>query len=109
VPNYTDTKPSYEPTRNNFSPHRTISHNSVVTRPQLEQGQDGTMYLVHYDFRRGQEKIDPKAYGREYWTSPYVKHPNYGVRYVYLVDRHGHRVNPKLYIENNDGELTIRG
>jgi hypothetical protein len=63
----------------------------------MQMGPDGTMYTVRYDLNRG----------REYWQSPYRKHPNYNIRYVYVIDRQGHRLQPDLYIELPNGRLAL--
>jgi hypothetical protein len=63
----------------------------------LQIGADGTFYQVRYDF----------AKGREYWSSPYPQHPNYGIRFVYLLDKQGQRRSPRLYVESASGRLQL--
>jgi hypothetical protein len=78
-----------------------------VTQLTMQQGNDGTMYQVYYDFRRGQETVNSDACGREYWISPNSKHPLYGIRFVYLVNGQRNRVVPTLYFETADGSLKV--
>ncbi len=63
----------------------------------LQIGADGTFYQVRYDFVKG----------REYWSSPYPQHPNYGIRFVYLLDRQGQRRSQSLYVESASGRLQL--
>jgi hypothetical protein len=63
----------------------------------LQIGADGTFYQVRYDFDKG----------REYWSSPYPQHPNYGIRFVYLLDKHGQRRSQNLYVESASGRLQL--
>jgi hypothetical protein len=69
----------------------------VNTKQTMKLGPDGTMYKVRYDLNRG----------REYWQSPYRNHPNYKIRYVYVINRQGQRIKPDLYIELPDGRLAL--
>jgi hypothetical protein len=63
----------------------------------LQIGADGTFYQVRYDL----------AKGREYWSSPYPQHPNYGIRFVYLLDKQGQRRSQTLYVESASGRLQL--
>jgi hypothetical protein len=73
----------------------------------MQRGNDGTMYQVYYDYRRGQETVNSAACGREYWISPNSKHPLYGIRFVYLVNGQRNRVVPTLYYETASGALKV--
>jgi hypothetical protein len=63
----------------------------------LQLGADGTLYQVRYDL----------AKGREYWSSPYIQHPNHGIRFVYLLDKKGQRRSQTLYVESASGRLQL--
>jgi hypothetical protein len=63
----------------------------------LQMGADGTLYQVRYNF----------AKGREYWSSPYQRHPSYGIRFVYLLDPQGQRLSQNLYVELASGRLQL--
>lgn len=63
----------------------------------LQRGADGTLYNVRFDL----------AQGREYWSSPYPRHPNYGKQYFYVLDRQGHRLSQNLYLELPNGRLQL--
>jgi hypothetical protein len=61
----------------------------------LQKGVDGTLYQVRYDLARG----------REYWTTPYLRHPSYGIQYFYVLDRQGKRLSQTLYVELPNGRF----
>jgi hypothetical protein len=77
------------------------------TTPERRPGGDGKTYLVHYDFSRGKEKIEPKACGREIWTIENESDPWFGWKYAYLVDGKKRYVSQTLYVEKDDGSLEI--
>lgn len=79
----------------------------TVTQPTMHRGNDGTMYQVYYDFRRGRETVNSAACGCEYWISPNPNHRLYGIRFVYLVNGQRNRVVPTLYFETADGSLRV--
>lgn len=82
-------------------------NSGLITQPTMQKGNDGTMSKVFYDFSRGQESINSAACGREYWIPDNPNQPNYGIRFVYLVNGQMLRVIPTLYIEKEDGSLVV--
>jgi hypothetical protein len=70
-----------------------ISPNDRVS--PLQKGVDGTLYQVRYDLVKG----------REYWTTPYLRHPGYGIQYFYVLDRRGQRLSQTLYVELPNGRF----
>lgn len=88
--------------QNNYCNSRT------VTQPTFSSNShDGTPYRIWMDFSRGQEAISSAACGRQYWVKEDPNHPNYQIRYVYLVDGQGKCVVPYLYEEKDGGTLKV--
>ena len=82
---------------------------AVISTTGLFSGFDGKQYFRSYDFSRGQETINPAACGREYQVQPDPQQPNYGIKFVYLVDGFKNRVssiNTSDSFFNEDTSLT---
>jgi hypothetical protein len=79
----------------------------TVSNTETQVGNDDSLYDVHFDFRRGQEQIDRRACGREIWTPQDKTHPQFGVKFVYLVDGYKRRTLQRLYVEKPDGALGL--
>ncbi len=73
----------------------------------MTTGFDGRVYASAFDFTRGTEKINSKACGREYLIQPDSNKPNYGTKFVYLVNGAKNRVSQTLYVELADGSLKV--
>src|SRR5262249_35634529 len=87
------------------TPYPYLCDSMMILPPMQRYGYDDTTYQVHYDFTRGKEQIDERACGREVWISLGKAHPQFGSKFVYLVDGYRKRVSNSLYLENPDGSL----
>lgn len=73
----------------------------------FQEGNNGQQYRVQDDFTRGQEKIDSRACGRQYWQSEDAKNQFGGKKWIYLLDKDNQRISNRLYIENPDDSLSL--
>jgi hypothetical protein len=82
-------------------------NSGTITQPTFSSNShDGTPYRIWMDFSRGQE-VSSAVCGRQYWVKEDPNHPNYQIRFVYLVDGQGKCVVPYLYKETDGGTLEV--